>query len=504
MQAFDDLVARATGITCYSGEVCPGNIFVAIRGRITDGNSFATAAAERGALAIVSDCPEQLPPLRIPIIAVANARLALAELAAAFYNNPSRRMSLIGVTGSNGKTTITCMLEHIFTQNGLSTGLIGTVRVNNGKTTFPSVLTTPDAVSIQQYLSQMIKNKVTHAAMEVSAQGIDMHRVANVSFSAGILSNICADHLDFHGDFASYMNAKAKFLNLLDTETPFIVNIVDPYCQAIVRNFDGKLITTAIGCSNSRADISATITHLSTYGSSFDIHINKPLTTNGGHLLMPQKHCVALAIPGRHNIENALLAAVAALLHDINPEKITPALASFRSVERRMNVFHLGGITVIDDTALNPGSIDAVFDTIGAFRYNRLVVVNAIRGRRGPAINAANAAALAGRQRKNPFELIVTSSVDHVGAADIVSGEEKMAFLTTLNALKTEYTYTSTLPNALGIALNRTMPGDLLVLIGAQGMDVGRQVLTELVNAYNCHSQNPSSYLPPAWSTVEK
>ncbi len=502
MQALDDLVARATGITCHSGEVYPGNIFVAIRGRITDGNSFAVAAAERGALAVISDCPEQLPPLNIPIIVVANARLALAKLAAAFYNNPSENMSLIGVTGSNGKTTIACMLEHIFTHNGLTAGLIGTVRVNNGKTTFPSVLTTPDAVSIQQYLSQMIKNKVTHAAMEVSAQGIDMHRVANVSFSAGILSNICADHLDFHGDFASYMNAKAKFMALLDTKTPFIVNIGDPYCQAIVRNFDGKLITTAIGYSE--ADISATITHLSPYGSSFDIHINEPLSTNGGHLLTPQKYCVTLAIPGRHNIENALLAAAAALLHDINPEKITRALASFRSVERRMNVFHLNGITIIDDTALNPGSIDAVFDTIGAFRYNRLIVVNAIRGRRGPAINAANAAAIAGRQREIPFELIVTSSVDHVGAADIVTGEEKMAFLTTLNTLKIEYTYTSTLPNALGIALNRTMPGDLLLLVGAQGMDAGRQIVTELVNAYNSHSQKSLSHFPPAWSTVGK
>lgn len=499
MQAIVDLVARATGITCHSGEIDPGNIFVAIRGRITDGNTFAAAAAERGAAAVVSDCPERLPPLSIPIITVANARLALAELAAAFYNNPSRSMNLIGVTGSNGKTTIACMLEHIFKQNGLTAGLIGTVRVNNGKITFPSILTTPDAVSIQQYLSQMIKNNVTHAAMEVSAQGIDMHRVANVKFSAGILSNICADHLDFHGDFTSYIEAKAKFLDLLDDNTPLIVNIGDPYCQTIARNFSGRL-TAAIG--NNQADISATIIHLSTYGSSFDIHINKPLTTTSGRLLAPQKYRVALAIPGRHNIENALLATAAAVLNDISLEAISLALTSFHSVERRMNIFHLEGITAIDDTALNPGSIDAVFDTIDTFRYNRLVVVNAIRGRRGPAINAANAAAIASWQQKIPFKLIVTSSLDHVGTADIVTSDEKLAFLSTLNTFKTEYTYTSTLPNALSVALNHTAPGDLLMLIGAQGMDAGRRVLTELVKAYHSHSQSSSFYLPPAWSTL--
>ena len=492
MQALENWVSNATGITCHSDMVRPGYIFVAICGRAIDGNAFAQTAADRGALVIVSDCPDHLPPLRMPVLVVANARLALSELAAAFYKNPSHKLNLVGITGSNGKTTIACLLEHIFILNGFQTGLIGTVRVNTGKNAIPSTLTTPDAVSLQHYLSQMLSNKVTHAAMEVSAQGVEMHRVAHVHFSTGILSNLCADHLDFHGNFASYLAAKAKFLNLLTPATPLIVNIADPYCQVVTSHFTGNLITAAV---NSPADICATITHLTSYGSGFTLTLNKPLITLTGQPLPANQYAMTLAIPGRHNIENALLATAAALLHGISPADVAQALANFRGVERRMDIFHLDGLIVVDDTALNPGSIEAVFDTISTLRYQRLVVVNAIRGQRGPAINAANAATLAKARRKLPFSLIITDSADQVGPADTVTPEESLAFQTTLNTLKTDYTYTNTLPAAITAALSHVVAGDLIVLIGAQGMDTGRQVLTTMMKSPNAHC--PTQIYPP-------
>ena len=484
MQALENWNSKATGITCHSDLVRPGYIFVAICGRTIDGNAFAQTAADRGALVIVSDCPDHLPPLRIPVLVVTNARLALSELAAALYDDPSHKLKLIGVTGSNGKTTIACLLEHIFAQCGFQTGLIGTLRVSTGKNSFPSTLTTPDAINLQHYLAQMVKNRVTYAAMEVSAQGIDMHRVAHVHFSTGILSNLCADHLDFHGNFANYLAAKAKFLNLLTPPTPLIVNIADPYCQVIASHFTGNLITAAV---NNPADICATITYLTSYGSGFTITINKPLLALTGQPLPVGQYAMTLAIPGRHNIENALLAIAAALLHGISPADIAQALANFRGVERRMDIFHLDGLTVVDDTALNPGSIEAVFDTISTLRYQRLVVVNAIRGQRGPAINAANAATLARTQRKLPFSLIITDSADQVGPADTVTPEESLAFQTALNTLKIDYTHTTTLSAALRTALSHAAAGDLIVLIGAQGMDTGRHVLTTMMNSSNAH-----------------
>ena len=488
MQVLENWVSKATGITCHSDKVQPGYIFVAICGHTVDGNAFAQAAADRGALVIVSDCPDHLPSLPIPVLVVANARLALSELAAAFYENPSYKLKLVGITGSNGKTTIACLLEHIFVRSGFQTGLIGTLRVNTGKNSIPSTLTTPDAVNLQHYLSQMLRNKVTHAAMEVSAQGIDMHRVAHVRFSTGILSNLCADHLDFHGNFANYLAAKTKFLDLLAPQTPLIVNIADPYCQVIASHFTGKLITVAV---NSPADICANITHLTAYGSSFTLTISKPLVALSGQSLPAGQYAMTLAIPGRHNVENALLAATAALIQGLAPAAIAQALADFRAPARRMNIFHIDGLTVVDDTALNPGSIEAVFDTISPSRYQRLIVVNAIRGQRGPAINAANAATLANLRRKLPFELILTDSTDQVDSADIVTAEERLAFLTTLNTLKADYTYTSTLPAAIKAALSHALPGDLIVLIGAQGMDTGRQVLTTMVKSSKSRCQTP-------------
>ncbi len=489
MQSLENWVCKASGITCHSDKVLPGYIFVAICGRAADGNTFAQVATDRGALAIVSDCPDKLPPLPIPVVIVPDARLALSALSAAFYHNPSQQLQLIGVTGSNGKTTIACLLEHIFSQSGLRPGLIGTIRVNTGKNSIPSTLTTPDAVSLQQYLAQMVSNKVTHVAMEVSAQGIDMQRAAHVNFSTGILSNICPDHLDFHGDFSNYLAAKIKFLNLLSPETPLIVNIADHYCRATTEHFSGRLITAALDYP---ADICARLTRLSASGSRFTLTLSKPLVTLGGHTLPPGQYSMNVTIPGRHNVENAMLAATAALIHDIAPAAIASALENFQGVERRMDIFELDGLTVVDDTALNPGSIEAVFHTIRALRYQHLVVVTAIRGGRGAAINAANAATLATLQRSLAFTLIITDSADKVGAADKVTLEERLAFLQTLNTFHADYTHTSTLPSAIKTALKHTDTDDLLVLIGAQGMDAGRQVLTTVLKAHPSHP--PHSY----------
>lgn len=490
MQALCNIADKATGITCHSDKVKPGSIFVAIRGRTTDGNAFGQTAAANGAQAIVTDCPEHLPQVGIPVITVPDARKALSELAAAFYDQPSHKLNLIGVTGSNGKTTITCMLEHIFCLAGFRTGLIGTVRVNTGKSSFPSTLTTPDAASLQQYLAEMHRNKVTHVAMEVSAQGVEMHRVAHVHFSAGLMTNVCADHLDFHGSFAGYLEAKTRFLGLLGPEAPLIINIDDPYCSEMAHCFAGRLITVG---TDAQADISARLIQSTAYSNTFLLEINNPVTAISGQLLPPGRYSFRLPLPGRHNVENALLAATAALVHGVPPETIALTLATFKGVERRMDVFHTSGLTVVDDTALNPGSIDAVFETIDTFRYNRLFVVNAIRGQRGPAINAANAAVIASQQQLRPFMLTITSSTGHVSQSDTVATEERLAFLAALDRQGASYTYMSGLTDSIKAVLDHAAPGDLIVLLGAQGMDDGRKVLLSLTKSA---ATQPLTHLP--------
>ena len=466
-----DFLKRATGITCHSKEVRPGYIFVAIRGRVHDGNAFAAHAIAKGAIAIVTDSALTTYHLNVPVITVPDARAACAWLASEYYGHPSKELSLVGVTGTNGKTTIVAMLEHIYRTAGLRAGMIGTVSVKLGDYSFPSKLTTPDAISLQRYLRQMSEQSVTHAAMEVSAQGMELNRVDHVTFACGILANVCPDHLDFHGDFAHYLAAKQLFPSFL-FGSPLIVNAADHCCLAIARTYDGPVITAAV---NRSADVTAQVFRSNQQGSVFALCLRGQFGEFvDNHKLLRN---LRLPVPGLHNVENAMFAAIAALNQGLSPYDIAAALASFGGVERRFKIFEHSGCTIIDDTALNPGSIDAVFHTVEQFSYNRLVVVNAIRGCRGPAINVANAQTLVRWQKYYSFMLIITASCDQTTYADLVSQQEKEAFLSELDHSQIEYVYTETLAEAILVARTATQPGDVLVLIGAQGMDHGYSLL---------------------------
>lgn len=478
MKQLLDYIATASGITCDSRLVRPGYIFFAIKGRETDGNDYAYDAQRRGAIAVVTD--QQPPNLTIPVFVIGNARKMLAAAAAQFYRHPSKDLDVIGVTGTNGKTTITYMLEHIFNHSGFKTGLIGTVKVNTGYESFPSRLTTPDAVSLQNYLAQMRANGVTHVPIEVSAQGVEMHRVDNLSFSCGILSNISPDHLDFHGTFENYVASKQKFTELLDKKTPLIINITDPGCQAIASRFQGFLVTAAV---NAAADIRVQVLNTTVTGCRFEITHNE-LNTVYGQKTEPSNAIIQLPLPGFHNVENALLAAAAAILHDIPLPTIASALHTFAGVERRMNVFQVLSRTIIDDTALNPASINAVLNSLPAFNCRHIFVVNAIRGSRGTAINEANAKAIADLQQQFGFSLAITASVGDVQSSDIVTPAEKAVFLTTLDKQHAHYTYFSTLTAAIDSVLNKSRSNDLIALLGAQGMDNGRKALIALSSLF--------------------
>ncbi|VBB06359.1 mur ligase central [Lucifera butyrica] len=478
MEKLLSLLDRVTGITCHSRSVQPGHIFVAIRGRTTDGNRFVPQAIANGAAAIVTDTPQILAPVSVPLIAVPDARQALAILAAHIYRHPSHHMSLVGITGTNGKTTIACLLEHIFRQAGNQAGMIGTAGIHTGRSNLPASLTTPDAATTQHYLHLMHENGVTHTAMEVSAQGIELHRADCIHFSCGILTNICPDHLDFHGSFAEYRAAKEKFLSLLSPASGLVVNTDDAQCQAIASRYSGTVITCSL---SGGADLCGMITHIAANGTTFFMEWNKPFPCLSHSALLPERIPMHFPLPGRHNAENALLAGAAALFLGISPAQVQQALGTFRGVDRRLNVYHINGRTVIDDTALNPGSIDAVLETAALFRYQRIVLVNAIRGSRGPDINAANAICLARWQNRLPLMLVITSANGDTGPADRVTAAEKEAFLTALERSGATYVYNETVESALQTALNAAGPADLLMLLGAQGMDGGYQTLSSLL-----------------------
>ena len=189
-----------SGIACDSRKVKKGDVFVAIPGFKSDGSRFVSQAIENGASVIVTESTEAPVPAGIEKIVVASARKALAELACRFYDHPSNKLRIIGITGTNGKTTTAYLIQSILKEAGYKTKLLGTIDT-------PTGLTTPEAIDLQKWLAQCVKDGVTHVVMEVSSHALELGRVWGVDFDIAIFTNLTHDHLDFHKDMESYFRA---------------------------------------------------------------------------------------------------------------------------------------------------------------------------------------------------------------------------------------------------------------------------------------------------------
>lgn len=470
------LALQINGITDDSRQIKPGYLFVAIKGVKHDGHDYLAEVAQKGALAVVSDQIEESPYL--PVLQVKDVRVALATLMDWYYDSPSRKLKVVGVTGTNGKTTTTFMLDGIFQQNKYKTGLIGTVIVKIDQQERRANLTTPGCGELQETFAQMIRQGVEYVTMEVSSQGLAMHRVDHVDFDCGILTNLSLDHLDCHPTFVDYLNAKKKFFTMLGKKKAIFLNADDSLVLSMLKHTKSKVFTYGL---EEKADFAGKEISLSNKGSSFSLQISKPLVNVRGETIQPQAFSIKLGVLGRHNIYNALAAAAVALYQGISPTVIQTALAGFQPVERRMEVIYNQEITILDDTALNPGSIDVVFQAVEKMNYHKLVVVNAIRGNRSVGVNRENARAIALWLRKLGVNaLISTSSVGLVGPYDIVSPQEEMAFCEEIVSHGLNLHHYPSLNSALQSAVNNLKEGDLLLLLGAQGMDDGAKLALDL------------------------
>src|SRR5207248_3218002 len=215
-----------TGVAHDSRAVAPGQVFVALKGVRADGATFARQAVERGAVAVVTAQP--LPDLGVPVLQVSDARLALAELAADFYGHPSERMRVVGITGTNGKTTTAYLTAAIFEAGGMKCGVIGTVAHRIGDEMRESTRTTPEAPDVQQLLREMVDRGAVACAMEVSSHALALRRADAMTFSAGVFTNLTRDHLDFHKDMETYLLAKRRLFEMLPAGAPALINVDDP------------------------------------------------------------------------------------------------------------------------------------------------------------------------------------------------------------------------------------------------------------------------------------
>ena len=479
---FEETEAKAdlsvTGVAYHSQKVAAGNLFVCVVGYKTDGHKYLADAARAGAAAAIVERFQD--GIDIPQFRVENCRIALARLGAAFYGRPSERMTMIGITATNGKTTTSYMTNAMLENRGLRTGLIGTVMIKIDDASIPAELTTPESLDLQNYLHQMVRRGVTHVTMEVSSAALETHRVETVNYDIVTLNNVSREHIDSHGSFERYWAAKSSLIREASARCNAVLNLDCPYSSSLIDETRAQVVT--FGLKSRDGHLYCKNLDLSTGRARFTLQILKPFGARDGSEIAAGEFAVSLAVPGLHSVYNAMVAIAIALLCGVSAETIRHTLATFGGVERRFQFIHEGDFTIIDDHFANPGNINVTLETLRYMNFERLRLVYAIRGERGPTVNRENAEAIVEwLKRLEVDELVATRSVSHVTAKDCVTDEEVRVFMDTMAAAGVRVRLYDELPDAISDAISRTGRGDLLLLAGCQGMDPGAAIALKLL-----------------------
>jgi len=343
-----------------------GSLFVAIQGLRQDGSRFINDAIDRGASAFVTEIPFKERPNRslgenkATAICVEDSRIALAFISSEFYRRPSDRIDIYGVTGTNGKTTVTYILESIHKIRNEPSGIIGTIHYSFGNSNFPASMTTPESLDINCMLHEMLERNIRQCFLEVSSHSLALKRVHGMRFAVGIFTNFSRDHLDFHGTMDEYKETKKRlFRNNLVKK--IVTNLDDPVGREIASEFNGDLLTTGI---ERKADVMAENCKLSETGSCFTLKTPFGSSDIQTHLL------------GRHNIYNLISAGSAALLQGIPLNEIAMGLSSIDFIPGRFEkVFCNRGFSVVVDYAHTDDALRNVLRAAQAFTSGRIITV---------------------------------------------------------------------------------------------------------------------------------
>ncbi len=358
------------GIEHDSRKVEAKNLFVCMDGAHVDGHNFIPQAVSRGAVAILTTRKNFMPPENISALIVPDMLNALAVIVPYFYDYPSRAMRVIGITGTNGKTTTTYLLREIFKGAGLSVGLIGTIQILIGEETFPVRNTTPNVIDLQHLLAKMRDKKIQVVVMEVSSHALAENRVAGVEFDTAIFTNLTQDHLDFHGTMENYLRAKTKLFDMVSRHgrkqnKTAIVNVDDEAGKEILRHCRCKTITYGL---KNPADLRADEVQCEMRNAQCVIK-NKFLIPNSSF------H-IALNITGLFNVYNVLAAFGAATAENIRPDVIKRALENFKSVPGRFErIFSDAPFEVIVDYAHTPDGVKNVLETARQIVKGKIITV---------------------------------------------------------------------------------------------------------------------------------
>jgi UDP-N-acetylmuramoyl-L-alanyl-D-glutamate--2,6-diaminopimelate ligase len=352
--------APVSEVAYDSRRATSGSLFVALRGQKSDGTQFAAQAVARGAVAVVAEAPDP-GGLDVPWVVVPDARMALAVLADRVSGHPSGSLQVVGITGTNGKTTTAYLLRSIFEAAGIKCGLLGTVVYSVGDQDHEATRTTPEAPDVQRMLRQMLDNACEAAVMEVSSHALSLKRVDAITFAAGVFTNVTRDHLDFHGDMESYFAAKRRLFELLPPEAPGVVNLDDPRGPTLA-TAHRHVLTYAV---NETASVMPEPFELSLQGLTFTAR-----TPRG------PVH-IASRLVGRPNLYNLLAAVATGVALDLPVDAIERGLHTLQGVPGRFQIVSSkdDDISVVVDYAHTDDALKNLLETARALSTGRMVTV---------------------------------------------------------------------------------------------------------------------------------
>jgi UDP-N-acetylmuramoyl-L-alanyl-D-glutamate--2,6-diaminopimelate ligase len=449
-----------TGIAVQSGLVRPGDLYAALPGERTHGARFAAEAAARGAVAVLTDEAGRLLAAEtgLPIVVASDPRAVLGPASDWLYDHPSAAMSVTGVTGTNGKTTTTYLIEAGLRAAGHITGLIGTVRTQVADQILPSAHTTPEAPQLQALFAVMRERGVTAATMEVSSHALALRRVDGTRFAAAAFTNLSHDHLDFHHDLESYFLAKARLFEPGLAQLG-VLNVDDPYGRRLANTAAIPLIAvSARGATG--ADWQARDVELSVGGSNF---------VAAGPAGAFRAH---VSLPGEFNVANALLAIATLAATGVDAEAAIEGIAVLTGVPGRMEAIDAGQpFSAIVDFAHTPDAVATALSTLRAATRGRLIVVVGCGGDRDrskrPLMAAASArlADLAVLTSDNPRSEDPHAILDEmqVGVAGVPAADRAEVVIEADRAA------------AIELAVGRARDGDVVVIVG-KGHEQGQEV----------------------------
>ena len=357
---------QIAGISADSRTVKAGYLFVCIPGAHVDGSEYAVQAVEKGACAILASKHLELPA-QVTQITVPDIHAAMEDMVPFFYDYPGKKMRMIGVTGTNGKTTTTHIIAHILRSAGYHVGVIGTIHALIDDEELPIHNTTPDVVELQQFLALMCDRGITHVVMEVSSHALAMNRVAGCEYDTAVFTNLTQDHLDYHKTFDNYFAAKAKLFqslsgsDLVKENKTAIINIDDPYGQKMLTMCSCKVLTYGV---EKDADLKGANLKVGLKGSSFDV------AGPFGNVSLQMK------LTGLFNVYNTLAAIGAAHAEGVSTEIIDKAIQEFQAVAGRFELVEAGqDFAVVVDYSHTPDSLEKALTTARAMKPKRIIAV---------------------------------------------------------------------------------------------------------------------------------